>query len=313
MEFGGEDHRQLARTLAGFARHPNVGAYLLIGLGCETASIPYLVDHEGLVQIGGNGRGTRLPPVLSMQDCGGTTKTIEAGLRKVAELLPAANDVRRESIAASELLLGLNCGGSDGNSGVTANPALGAASDMLVAAGGTTILTETPEVYGAEHLLMRRARSRAVGEKLAERIRWWQHYAGMFGVKMDNNPSVGNKEGGLTTIYEKSLGAVAKAGTTAMNGVFLYGEPISERGFVFMDSPGFDPTSVTGLGSVHHGPGKLLWLQAGALDQDCNQHADVRTNDRRYGRRCRGDSQRHKRGRGRTPNLRADARSGRRP
>jgi altronate hydrolase len=247
MEFGGDDHRQLARTLAGFARHPNVGAYLLIGLGCETASIPYLVDHEGLVQIGGNGRDARRPPVLSMQDCGGTTKTIEAGLRKVAELLPAANDVRRESIPASELLLGLNCGGSDGNSGVTANPALGAASDMLVAAGGTTILTETPEIYGAEHLLTRRARSRAVGEKLAERIRWWQHYAGMFGVKMDNNPSVGNKEGGLTTIYEKSLGAVAKAGTTALNGVYLYGEPINEHGFVFMDSPGFDPTSVTGL------------------------------------------------------------------
>ena len=247
MQFGGEDHQQLARTLAGFAKHPNVGAYLLIGLGCETASIPYLVDHEGLVQIGLAGQPRRLPPILSMQDCGGTTKTIEAALRKVAELLPAANDVRRETIPASELLLGLNCGGSDGNSGVTANPALGATSDMLVAAGGTTILTETPEIYGAEHLLMRRARSRAVGEKLAARIRWWEHYAGMFGVKLDNNPSVGNKEGGLTTIYEKSLGAVAKAGTTALNGVYLYGEPITERGFVFMDSPGFDPTSVTGL------------------------------------------------------------------
>jgi altronate hydrolase len=144
-------------------------------------------------------------------------------------------------------MLGLNCGGSDGNSGITANPALGAASDLLVAAGGTTILTETPEVYGAEHLLMRRARTRAIGEKLAERIRWWEHYAGMFGVRLNNNPSPGNKEGGLTTIYEKSLGAVSKGGSTAMEGVYLYGEQIDAHGFVFMDSPGFDPVSITGL------------------------------------------------------------------
>jgi arabinonate dehydratase len=246
-QFGGEDHRQLARVLAGFANHANVGAYLIVGLGCETASIPYLVDHEGLVQISGPSGKRTLPPILTMQECGGTVKTVEMGVRKIAEMLPALNDVRREPIPASELLLGLNCGGSDGNSGVTANPALGVASDLLVAAGGTTILTETPEVYGAEHLLTRRARTRAIGEKLVAQIRWWERYAGMFGVQLDNNPSPGNKEGGLTTIYEKSLGAIAKGGATALNGVFGYGEPITARGFVFMDSPGFDPTSITGL------------------------------------------------------------------
>jgi altronate hydrolase len=245
MERGGEDHQQLNRVLSGFAKHANIGGYLLIGLGCETATLVDLVEQSGLIQI--NGTQRKLPPMLSMQDTGGTAKTIEAGLKMLAGMLPAVNDVRREKIPASEILLGLNCGGSDGNSGVTANPALGMACDQLVAAGGTAILTETPEIYGAEHLLTRRARSRAVGEKLIERIRWWEHYAGMFGVKLDNNPSPGNKDGGLTTIYEKSLGAVAKGGATALNGVYLYGEPVTSRGFVFMDSPGFDPVSVTGL------------------------------------------------------------------
>ncbi|MEX2122021.1 MAG: altronate dehydratase family protein [Pirellulales bacterium] len=245
LQYGGDDHRQLNRVLAGFARHPNVGGYLLIGLGCETAAMPYLVDNSGLVQI--NGTARKLPPILSMQDCGGTQKTLDKALEVLDGMLPAVNDVRRVPVPAGELLLGLECGGSDGNSGVTANPALGVASDMLVAAGGTSILAETPEVYGAEHLLIRRARSRAIGEKLAERIRWWQHYTAMFGVELNNNPSPGNKDGGLTTIYEKSLGAVAKGGTSALSGVYLYGEPITSKGFVFMDSPGFDPASVTGL------------------------------------------------------------------
>jgi altronate hydrolase len=245
LQYGGEDHQQLNRVLAGFAKHPNVGGYLLIGLGCETAAMPYLVEHSGLVQI--NGAARKLPPILSMQDCGGTAKTIEAAHHQIVKMLPAVNDVRRVPIPAAEIVLGLNCGGSDGNSGITANPALGVASDLLVAAGGTTVLAETSEVYGAEHLLMRRARTRAIGEKLAERIRWWEHYAALFGVELNNNPSPGNKDGGLTTIYEKSLGAVAKAGSTALAGVYLYAEPIKARGFVFMDSPGFDPVSVTGL------------------------------------------------------------------
>ncbi|HJT31877.1 MAG TPA: altronate dehydratase family protein [Pirellulales bacterium] len=245
LQFGGDDHQQLNRVLAGFAKHPNVGGYLLIGLGCETAAMPYLVDNSGLVQI--NGTGRKLPPILSMQECGGTTKTIEAAHRQIMGMLPAINDVRRVPIPASEIVLGLNCGGSDGNSGITANPALGVASDLLVAAGGTTVLAETSEVYGAEHLLMRRARTPEIGRKLAERIRWWEGYAAMFGVELNNNPSPGNKDGGLTTIYEKSLGAVAKAGSTALAGVYLYAEPIAAKGFVFMDSPGFDPVSVTGL------------------------------------------------------------------
>lgn len=245
LQYAGDDHKQLNRVLAGFAQHPNVGGYLLIGLGCETATMPYLVDQSGLVQIEGTTR--KLPPILSMQDLGGTSKTLDAALKKIEELLPAVDAARRQTVSASELVLGLNCGGSDGNSGVTANPALGVATDLLVAAGGTSILTETPEIYGAEHLLTRRARNRAIGEKLVERIKWWEHYTGMFGVKMDNNPSPGNKEGGLTTIYEKSLGAVAKGGNTALNGVYLYAEPITAKGFVYMDSPGFDPASVTGL------------------------------------------------------------------
>ena len=249
MQFGGDDHEQLNRTMAGMARHPNIGAYLLIGLGCETASLPYLVDSRGLVQISNlsDGAGAKKTPVLVMQELGGTQKTLEAGLRTISEMLPRVNDVRREPIPASEIVLGLNCGGSDGNSGITANPALGIASDLLVACGGTTVLAETSETYGAEHLLTKRSRTPAVGEKLVERIRWWERYAAMFGARLDNNPSTGNKEGGLTTIYEKSLGAMAKAGSTALNDVVLYGEQIRSRGFVFMDTPGFDPVSVTGL------------------------------------------------------------------
>ena len=266
LQYKGEDHAQLNRVLSGFAKHPNVGGYLLVGLGCETATLGSLVESGHLVQVtgpdgrvmvgGGAGSGNggvpggthvSRPITLSMQDLGGTTRTIEAALAHLNDMLPQVNDVRRVSVPASELVLGTNCGGSDGNSGVTANPALGVASDMLVAAGGTTILAETPEIYGAEHLLTRRAVSRQVGERLVELIRWWEEYTGKFGVEIDNNPSPGNKAGGLTTIYEKSLGAVAKAGSTAMTGVYRYAEPVTARGFVVMDTPGFDPPSVTGI------------------------------------------------------------------
>jgi altronate hydrolase len=229
----------------------------------------YLLESQGLVQINGREsaeRGARSaepnsfgppsafraprsagPPVLSMQDMGGTTKTVEEGVRQLAAMLPQANAVRREPIPASEIVLGTNCGGSDGNSGVTANPALGVASDLLVACGGTSILAETPEIYGAEHLLTRRAKTPQVAQKLLDRIEWWKWYTGVFGADMDNNPSVGNKEGGLTTISEKSLGAVAKAGSTAMTEVYEYSEPVTAKGFVVMDTPGFDPASVTGI------------------------------------------------------------------
>ncbi len=168
-------------------------------------------------------------------------------MRAIAELLPRVNDVRRVPLTLDRIVLGTNCGGSDGNSGVTANPALGVASDLLVAHGGTSILGETPEIYGAEHLLTRRAISREVGEKLIERIKWWEWYTGIFGAEINNNPSPGNKEGGLTTIYEKSLGAVAKGGSTALMDVVHYAEPVRTKGFVVMDTPGYDPVSMTGI------------------------------------------------------------------
>jgi altronate hydrolase len=247
LQYAGEDHQQLARVLAGFAKHPNVGGFLLVGLGCETGTLGYLVDQGHLVQLGTSSPTVRRPIVLSMQDCGGTNKTVQAGLKAIEEMLPEVNNVRREPFPASELMLATNCGGSDGNSGVTANPALGVASDLLVAAGGTSVLAETPEIYGAEHLLTRRAVSREIGEKLIERIHWWEQYTRMFGTEIDNNPSPGNKAGGLTTIYEKSLGAVAKGGSTALRGVFRYAEPVTAKGFVVMDTPGYDPVSITGL------------------------------------------------------------------
>lgn len=246
MQFGGVKHEMLNRVMAGIARHPNIGGYLLIGLGCEQGAMGYFVDSQGLVQLDGVGK-PNTPPMLSMQDLGGTAKTIEAGIKTLAQLLPRANDVKRVSIPASEIILGTNCGGSDGNSGITANPALGVASDMLVAAGGTSVLAETTEIYGAEHLLTRRAVNEQVADKLLERIKWWLWHAGVYGVDLDNNPSVGNKEGGLTTIAEKSLGAVAKAGSTALVDVVEYAHPIRAKGLVVMDTPGFDPPSVTGL------------------------------------------------------------------
>ncbi|HLJ10723.1 MAG TPA: altronate dehydratase family protein [Planctomycetaceae bacterium] len=248
MQYGGEDHQQLNRTLAGFARHANIGAYLLVGLGCETGQASFLADSEGLVQIDLPGRKSGAAPlILNMQDVGGIRKTVRRGTEILADMLPEVDKLRRQPIPVSELILGTNCGGSDGNSGVTANPALGFASDLLVAHGSTSVLAETPEIYGGEHTLTRRAVTRAVGEKLIERIKWWENYTGMFGAQINNNPSVGNKKGGLTTIYEKSLGAIAKGGTTALREVYHFAEPVRSKGFVIMDTPGYDPVSVTGL------------------------------------------------------------------
>jgi altronate hydrolase len=246
MQYDGPDHKQLDRTLAGFANHANVAAYILIGLGCETGQAVHLIEGEGLslIQLGGQ----KIPTtVLSIQECGGIAKTVEAGVKAVSALLPKVNDVKRVSLPAKHLILGTNCGGSDGNSGITANPALGVASDLMVQQGGTSILGETTEIYGAEHLLTKRAVSKAVGEKLVERIKWWEWYTSVFGAEINNNPSVGNKEGGLTTIYEKSLGAIAKAGSTAMVDVVQFSEPVTAKGFVVMDTPGYDPVSMTGI------------------------------------------------------------------
>ena len=247
IEFGGLKHQMLNRVMGGMARHPNVGAFLLIGLGCEQTSMDYLLEEQKLVQIEGIGAPQSGPPVFTIQETGGTVKTVEAGVRALAELLPKANAVQREAIPAGKLVVGLECGGSDGYSGITANPALGVASDRIVACGGSAILSETTEIYGAEHLLTRRARSVEVADKLLDKIEWWKWYAKIFDTVLDSNPTVGNKQGGLTTIAEKSLGAVTKAGSTVLQEFYQYAEPVTERGFVIMDTPGFDPPSVTGM------------------------------------------------------------------
>lgn len=234
--YGGAGVDLLQRTLAGFARHPNIAAYVLIGLGCEVNQIPDLVERQGL----------EAAPSLIIQDEGGLVETVEAGVRAVESLLPAADACRRQPVPLSQLTVALQCGGSDAWSGITANPALGHAADLLVAAGGTAVLAETPEIYGAEHLLTRRAVSERVAEKLIERIEWWERYAAANGAEIDNNPTPGNKLGGLTTIYEKSLGAVAKSGTSPLTDVVGYAEPVVTHGLVHMDTPGFDPVSITG-------------------------------------------------------------------
>jgi altronate hydrolase len=249
-QFEGPDHLLLERVLAGFANHPNVAAYVIIGLGCEVSYARHLVESHDLVILGAstNGHGERLrPTALNIQEQGGIGKTVEAAVQAVHKLLPQANAWRRTEQPASKIVLAMECGGSDGNSGVTANPALGVAADLVIAQGGTAILGETPEIYGAEHLLTRRAVRREVGEKLVERIKWWEWYAGVFGSQINNNPSPGNKAGGLTTIYEKSLGALAKGGSSALVDVVNYAEPVSTPGLVFMDTPGFDPPCTTGL------------------------------------------------------------------
>ena len=235
----GEGFENLQRVVAGYARHPNVGAVLLVGLGCEVSQIGGTVAREGLGEV------THLL-TMNIQTTGGTRATIERGREHVRTLLAAANEARRERSPASALSLALQCGGSDAWSGITANPALGHAADLLVRQGGTAVLAETPEIYGAEHLLTHRAASPAVAEALMARIAWWQEYVGVNRGSMDNNPSPGNKLGGLTTILEKSLGAVAKGGTSPLAGVFRYAERVDVPGFVFMDSPGYDPASVTG-------------------------------------------------------------------
>jgi altronate hydrolase len=235
----GEGLRVLRRTLAGYARHSNFAAVLVVGLGCETNQISSWMAAEGLES------GTALQ-TFNIQDSGGTALAVQRGIEAVRELLPAANRVERVPVPLRHLVVGLQCGGSDSYSGMTANPALGAAMDRLVRHGGTAILSETPEIYGAEHLLTRRAENRAVADKLLDRIRWWEAYCERMGADMNNNPSAGNKAGGLTTILEKSLGAVAKGGSTNLVDVLEYAQTVRGGGLVFMDTPGYDPVSATG-------------------------------------------------------------------
>jgi altronate dehydratase len=240
----GEPHQLLMRVLAGIARHPNIAGYVMIGLGCEVNQVQFIRKEYRLDELK---PGETAPTFLTIQGTGGVRRTVDAAAAAVTKLLPIANDLRRSPQPISRLILAENCGGSDGNSGITANPALGVASDELVRYGGTSVLAETPEIYGAEHLLTRRALSRDVGEKLVSLIRWWEDHARQHNATIDNNPSYGNKEGGLTTIYEKSLGAVAKGGQSPLAAVYDYAEPITAAGFCFMDTPGYDPVSMTGL------------------------------------------------------------------
>ena len=239
LDVKGEGYDILKRTQWGYATNPNVAGVVMVGLGCEGFQIGRWKDAYGIVE-------SDTFRSFTIQGTGGTKKTVAAGVEAIQSMLPIAAKAKRETIAASELVLALQCGGSDGYSGVTANAALGAAVDLLVRQGGTAILSETPEIYGAEHLLTRRAATRAIGEKLVERIKWWEDYTSRNRMEMNNNPSPGNKAGGLTTILEKSLGAAAKGGTTALNAVYEYAEPVTEKGFVFMDTPGYDPVSATG-------------------------------------------------------------------
>jgi altronate hydrolase len=233
----GEPLQLLRRTLAGYARHPNFSHIVVLGLGCEVNQIGAMLKEHNLTDRIRN---------MDIQAMGGTRKTVEAGTDFVREVLADANCVRRETVPASELKVALQCGGSDGYSGISANPALGVASDLVVRNGGTVILSETTETYGAEHLFTRRAVSRQVGEKLVALMTWWEEYTRLHGAEINANPSPGNKAGGLTTILEKSLGAMAKAGSTNLVDVVRYAEPVTAKGFVFMDTPGFDPVSATG-------------------------------------------------------------------
>ncbi len=239
MASKGEGWDVLRRTQWGYATHPNLGGALMVGLGCEVFQIDRMKDEYDLVE------GEHFQ-TMTIQAIGGTKKTVAEGVERIKAMLPIAAKAKRETRLADEIVLALQCGGSDGYSGITANPALGVAVDRLVKHGGTGVLAETPEIYGAEHLLTRRAVNSKVGEKLVERIRWWEEYTERNRGEMNNNPSPGNKAGGLTTILEKSLGAAAKGGSTTMRAVYEYAEPIREKGFVFMDTPGYDPVGATG-------------------------------------------------------------------
>ena len=239
MAGDGDGFEALQRVMWGYAKHPNHAGVLMVGLGCEMNQIDWLLEAYGLKQ-------GPLFQTMNIQNVAGLRRTVEMGIAKVQAMLPLANEATRTVCPVSALKVALQCGGSDAWSGLTANPALGHACDLLAAQGGTGVLAETPEVYGAEHLLTERAVDRATGDRLIGLIKWWEDYTSRNKGSMDNNPSPGNKAGGLTTILEKSLGAVAKGGTSPLNGVYKYAETVTASGFTFMDSPGYDPASVTG-------------------------------------------------------------------
>jgi len=276
MSGSGEGIALLQRTLRGYAMHPNFAAVLVIGLGCEVNQVGALV--EPLVASGDRVR------TMTIQDAGGTREAIAEGCAIVRELLASANAARREKVPASRLTVGLQCGGSDGYSGISANPALGAAVDLLVRHGGTAILSETPEIYGAEHLLTARAARPEIAERLMQRLRWWEDYTRKNGGDMNNNPSPGNKAGGITTILEKSLGAVAKGGNSGLMDVVEYAEPVSAHGLVFMDTPGYDPVSATG--QVAGGANLICFTTGRGSTYGCKPTPSIKlaTNSQMYAR-----------------------------
>ena len=307
MEMTGEPMQLLRRTMAGYARHPNLAAALVIGLGCERNQLKGLMEQEQLVA------SPHLHTFI-MQETGGTRKTIEAGIEAVRALLPEANKVQRQTVSASHLSVGLQCGGSDGFSSITANPALGAAVDILARHGGTGILSETPEIYGVEHTLTRRAASRAVGEKLIERIRWWKdEYSVGRDVQINGQVSPGNQVGGLANIFEKSLGSSMKGGTGPLMEVYRYAEPVTAKGFVFMDTPGFDPVSATGqiagganLIAFTTGRGSMFGSKPAPCIKLATNTPDVPRAGRGHGHQLRRDPRRHRVGAGDGPaDLRA--------
>jgi altronate hydrolase len=241
----GNDTWQLERTMAGMIFHPNVGAVLMVSLGCE---VNQMSNYLGTTQLGQQSfRKGKLIVGLEMQSSGGTLKTIDSGVAQVENLILHCQNMKRSPQPLGKIVMGTNCGGSDGFSGISANPALGYASDLLVRCHGTSILAEIPECMGAEHLLTRRAADEATGRRVIDVVRWYQEYIGRFGAKWDDNPSPGNKAGGITNIAEKSLGAVAKGGTTALTAVYRYAERVDKPGFVLMNTPGYDPVSLTGI------------------------------------------------------------------
>ena len=298
MDPNGEGIEVLRRVMRGYLTHPNFAGFLILGLGCEDNQVKALTNGVEL-------RSDLQVSTGTIQEIGGTKKTVAAGMERLTAMLGVADQARRVAVPASRIVLGTNCGGSDSYSGLTANPALGNAVDRLVRQGGTGIVGETPEIYGAEHLLTRRAVTEEVGRRLLERIDWWRGYTAKNGATMDANPSPGNKAGGITTILEKSLGAVAKGGTTPLADVVEYAEPVRSPGFVFMDTPGYDPVSVTGIvaGGANvvcftTGPRLGVRVYPGAFDQGGDQLGPVRAHERRHGhqRRPHRRRRRHRRG-----------------
>ena len=240
MELSGEPMNLLNRTLGGYIRHPNVASSLVVGLGCERCQVGGLFSHQGLTE-------NENLKTLVMQENGGTTATIKKGIKIVEGMLEKANKILREEVPLSNLMVGLQCGGSDAFSSISANPSLGKAVDILVSHGGTAILSETPEIYGVENTLTARAVNSSVAEKLLDRVNWWKNvYAVGRDVQINGVVSPGNQKGGLANILEKSLGSAMKGGTTGLMQVYNYAEKINDKGFVFMDTPGFDPVSATG-------------------------------------------------------------------